>query len=318
MKRLNNLYSEIISIENLKIADNKARLGKSNTHAIIKHDENREENILNLHNQLLNKTFKTSEYKSFKIYKPKERIIYSLPYYPDRIVHHAIMNIMEPIWVSIFIAQTYACIKGRGVHKASYDLRKGLKDVNSTQYCLQIDIRKFYPTVDHDILITLIKKKIKDKDLIWLLEEIIRSEAGLPIGNYLSQYFSNLYLAYFDHFAKEQLGIKYYYRYADDIVVLSNCKHKLWGYFYNMQEYLNNKLNLEIKGNYTLYPVCTGIDFVGYVHFHTHTLLRKAIKKAMVKAVKKNRKKSIASYYGWATHCDSKHLLKSLNINYDK
>ena len=156
---------------------------------------------------LKNKTFQTSDYDIFKIYKPKERDIYRLPYYPDRIVHHAVMNILEPVWVSIFTADTYSCIKGKGIHSAVRSLQKALNSDNEgTEYCLKLDIRKFYPTINHDILKDIIAKKIKDKDVLWLLGNIIDSvpdKEGVPIGNYLSQYFANLYLAYFDHWIKE-------------------------------------------------------------------------------------------------------------------
>ena len=113
MKRIGDLYSKVISLENLTLADEKARKGKTNTYGVKKHDKNRDKNILNLHKTLLHREYKTSEYKISKIYEPKEREIYQLPYYPDRIVHHAVMNILEPIWVSIFIHNSYACIKGK-------------------------------------------------------------------------------------------------------------------------------------------------------------------------------------------------------------
>lgn len=127
MKRINNLYKDIISIENLQLADIKARKHKTKTYGVILHDKNKENNILKLHEQLVNKTYKTSEYNIFKIYEPKEREIYRLPYYPDRIMHHAIMNVMEKIWVSIFINDTYSCIKNRGIHAAVKKLKIQLK-----------------------------------------------------------------------------------------------------------------------------------------------------------------------------------------------
>ena len=160
----------------------------------------REQNIQELHHQLMEGTFRTSPYDIFKIYTPKERDIYRLPYYPDRIVHHAVMNILEPIWCSIFTADTYSCIKGKGIHAAARKLKQYLReDPPGTRYCLKIDIRKYYPSIDHDILKQIIRRKIKDRRLLALLDEIIDSAEGVPIGNYLSQYFANLYLAYFDH-----------------------------------------------------------------------------------------------------------------------
>jgi retron-type reverse transcriptase len=138
-------------------------------------DKNRDKLLLDLQRKLINGEYETSEYYVFKIYEPEEREIFKLPYYPDRIVHHAIMNIMEPIWVSAFIKGTYSCIRKRGIHKALRDVKFALKDEINTQYCLKLDIRKFYPSIDHDILKTIIRKKIKDKRLLSLLDEIIES-----------------------------------------------------------------------------------------------------------------------------------------------
>jgi len=211
MKRINNLYNKIISIENLNLADKKARKGKLHSYGVIHHDLNRESNIIALHELLKNETFKTSKYYIFKIYEPKEREIYRLPYFPDRILHHAIMNILEPIWMSIFTKDTYSCIKKRGIHGCMKAVKFALKDVENTKYCLKIDIKKFYPSIDHDILKLIIRKKIKCKDTLLLLDNIIDSAPGVPIGNYLSQYFANLYLAYFDHWIKEIKKIKYYF-----------------------------------------------------------------------------------------------------------
>ncbi|MDR1338620.1 MAG: RNA-directed DNA polymerase, partial [Prevotellaceae bacterium] len=177
-------------------------------------------NLLKLHETLKAGSFRTSKYTTFTIYEPKEREIFRLPYYPDRIVHHAVMNILEPVWLSIFTADTYSCIKYRGIHATAGKVKKALKDVEGTAYCLKLDIRKFYPSIDHDILKQIIRRKIKDIRLLALLDEIIDSADGVPIGNYLSQYFANLYLAYFDHYIKETEQVKYYFRYADDIVIL--------------------------------------------------------------------------------------------------
>lgn len=314
MKRLSGLYEKIYSLDNLYLADEIARKGKSKSYGVMRHDKRKDENILNLHNSLKNKTFRTSKYDIFKIYEPKERDIYRLPYYPDRIVHHAVMNVLEPIWVSIFTKDTYACIKGRGVHAAVKPLKTALKDKEATRYCLKIDIKKFYPSIDHTILKSIIRRKIKDKDLLWLLDGIIDSAEGVPIGNYLSQYFANLYLAYFDHYVKEMLKIKYYWRYADDIVILSDSKARLHDTLAEIRAYMQNELKLEIKGNYQIFPVdARGIDFLGYRFYHTHTLLRKRIKKKLCKKASKNQSmKAISSWLGWCYHCDSRNLLRTL------
>lgn len=314
MKRHNNLYQQICSIDNLNLADSIARRGKLKQPGIIAHDRNRESNIAALREALLNKTYVTSEYTTFPIYETKERIIYRLPYYPDRIVHHAVMNVLEPIFVATFTADTYSCIKGRGIHAAARSLREALKDKINTQYCLKLDIKKFYPNIDHEILKQLLRKKIKDQDLLWLLDGIIDSAEGLPIGNYLSQYFANFYLTYFDHWLKEVIKVKYYFRYADDMVILSSNKAYLHQLLSEIRDYLQDNLKLELKSNYQVFPVAArGIDFVGYVFYHTHTRLRKSIKQNFARAVAAGKnKQSISSYTGWAKHSNSKNLIKKL------
>lgn len=300
MKRVGNLYEKIISLENLKLADKRAKKGKKNQYGVIKHLKDREQNLIALNEELKNKTFSTSEYKIFKISDGKEREIHSLPFYPDRIVHHSIINVLEPIFMKLFTADTYSCIKGKGVHKASYKLRDYLKaDIEGTKYCLKIDIRKFYPSIDNEILKTLLRKKFKDKDLLFLLDNIINSTKGIPIGSYTSQFLANFYLTYFDHWIKEDLKIKYYLKYCDDMVILSDSKEQLWGWFYKIKSYLKEELNLEIKDNYQVFPVeDRGIDWCGYKHYHTHTLIRKSIKRKYIK--NKNKK----THWGWIKHGD--------------
>lgn len=314
MKRIGNLYEKIISVENLQLADQIARKGKSSQYGIIVHDKARESNILSLHAMLKNKTYRTSEYTTFKIHEPKERIVFRLPYFPDRILHHAIMNVMEEIFVKTFTADTYSCIKGRGIHKATNNVRRALRNQDETKYCLKLDIKKFYPNIDHDILKSLLRKKLKDPDLLWLLDEIIDSAPGVPIGNYLSQYFANFYLSYFDHWMKETIAVKYYFRYADDLVILAGSKEYLYQLLTDIKTYLVERLKLEVKSNYQIFPVDSrGIDFVGYVIRHTHTRLRKSIKQNFARMLVRNpRDQSIASYLGWTKHCDSKHLIKKL------
>lgn len=314
MKRIGNLYEQICSIENLQLADQIARKGKAKQPGVIWHDKSREANLQKLHEMLRDKTYQTSEYTTFTVYEPKERLIFRLPYFPDRITHHAVMNILEPVFVSTFTADTYSCIKGRGIHACANAVKRALKDVEGTQFCLKLDIKKFYPSIDHEILKQLLRKKIKDNDLLWLLDEIIDSTDGLPIGNYLSQYFANFYLTYFDHWLKEVKRVKYYFRYADDLVILADSKPYLHQLLSDIRDYLSGNLKLEVKQNHQVFPVSSrGIDFVGYVFYHTHTLLRKSIKKNFARMLKQRKNdKSIASYNGWAAHCNSKNLLKKL------
>lgn len=314
MRRLNGLYQQIILPENLFAADIIARKGKSRQYGVIAHDKNRDGNLAVLHQMLRDKTYRTSQYSVFKIYEPKEREIYRLPYFPDRIVHHAVMNVLEPVFMAMFTADTYSCIKGKGIHGAFRKLRLALRDEPGTRYCLKLDIRKFYPSVDHKVLKDLLRRKFKDEDLLWLLDEIIDSAPGLPIGNYLSQYLANFYLTRFDHWLKEKMGVKNCFRYADDIVIIAPDKPSLHQLLAEIKVYLSSHLRLEVKGNYQVFPVAArGIDFVGYVFYHSHTLLRKSIKKSFARLVAtRPNMASIASYYGWACHANANHLLKTL------
>jgi retron-type reverse transcriptase len=305
----------------LYLAYNKAKQGKSKMYGVILFEKNLDENIRTIQSELLSGTYKTSEYSIFKIYDPKEREIYRLPF-RDRVVHHAIMNILENIWVPIFVSNTYSCIKGRGIHGLLKHLKRDLRDVENTQYCLKLDIRKYYPSIDHEIMKAIICRKIKDVQLLKLLDGIIDSAPGVPIGNYLSQFFSNLYLTYFDHWLKEVKQVKYYYRYADDMVILHKDKEYLHSLLIEINNYLECHLNLELKGNYQVFPVeKRGIDFIGYIFYHTHILMRKTIKKNFCRRVAKLNKRNISgkqyrmevcSWIGWAKHCNSKNLLKTI------
>lgn len=313
MKRLGNLFGKICSIENLERADAIARKGKGKQYGIQVHDRNRQGNIARLRDMLITRTYKTSQYTTFKVYEPKERIVSRLPYYPDRIVHHAIMNVLEPVFISVFTADTYSCIKGRGIHGAARAVKTALVDVPGTKYCLKLDIRKFYPSIDHAILKRLLARKFRDQDLLWLLGEIIDSAEGVPIGNYLSQYFANFYLTYFDHWLKEVMAVKYYFRYADDLVILAGDKGYLHELLKEISNYLHMQLKLTVKSNYQVFPVSArSIDFVGYSFYHTHTLLRKSIKKNFARQMAKGNLSALPSYWGWASHCNSNHLLKKL------
>jgi RNA-directed DNA polymerase len=313
MKRIGNIYHQITSLANLQEADRKAQQGKANQYGVIIHNQNREGNLLVLQDLLQSKTYHTSIYDIFQVHEPKERTVYRLPYFPDRITHHAIMNVLEPIFVGTFTADTYSCIKKRGIHSLLDKLKGDLTDVAGTTYCLKLDIKKFYPSVDHHTLKTLLRRKFKDNDLLWLLDEIIDSAPGLPIGNYLSQYLANFYLTYFDHWIKEEKRVKYYYRYADDIVILHHDKATLHALLDDIKIYLE-ELKLEVKENHQVFPVAArGIDYVGYVFYHTHILIRKQIKKSFARKLARDANHpSKHSYLGWLGHCNAKHLTKKL------
>lgn len=319
MNRYGNLKEKILSDENLILAEQNARKGKGNTYGIKRFDRRDDLTLDKIKQSLSDLTYRTSNYHIFKIYEPKERIIHQLPYYPDRIVHHCLMNVLEPIFVKWFIKNTYSCIKNRGIHNMVKDVEKDLKRYDNN-WCLKLDIRKFYPSINQKILFEQIKTKIKCKWLIQVLEEIIKSSSvGVPIGNYLSQFFANIYLNKIDHWIKEVLKVKCYYRYCDDIVIFGNNKTTL----YKIYRLISQKLSfiqLKLK-HYRLFQINDGVDFAGYVFKKQCTLIRKTIKVKFKRAAKKyskcgriRYKRQISSYYGWLIHCDAIHLLKT-NIN---
>jgi len=323
MKRFGFLYDKIYSIENLKLAHKKARKGKTHYKEVQMVDANPKKYLTLIHNMLKNKTFRNSEYviMNKKTDNGKVRKIFKLPYYPDRIIHHAIMQIIEPIWLNTFIRDTYSAIPGRGIHDGVKRIKKALRDEKNTKYCLKLDVKKFYPSVDNKILKQIIRKKIKDEDLLWLLDEIIDSTKGIPIGNYLSQYFGNLYLSGLDHYLKENLNCKHVFRYCDDIVILNSSKEFLHKLKNIIIKYFAG-LKLQLKNNWQVFPVSVrGIDFLGYRFFHKYTLLRKSIKIKFVKKIRrisKNWEKlshtqivnSVMSYYGWFKYANCKNLAR--------
>ena len=310
MKRIGNLYEKIISLENLKNADKIARKGKSKQYGVRKHIENVEDNIGWLHELLNHRKFETSVYSEFEIYQPKHRVIARLPYYPDRILQHAIILQIGSILTKTFTSDTYSCVKGRGILKASMNLRRALQDDEYNQYCLKLDIKKFYENVNHDILKSLLRKKFKDKNLLSLLDEIIDSnKIGLPLGSLVSQYLANFYLCYLDHFIKQQLNVKYYFRYMDDLIILSSDKKELHYILAGIRKYVIY-LKLEIKGNYQIFPVeDRGIDFLGFIHRKDYTLLRKTIKKNYIK------NKNKINHWSWLKHCNSINLKRKYEHN---
>ena len=319
MKRYGYLYEQVYDMDNLRLAHKMARKGKTWYADVRMVDSNPDKYLSRLAKSLKEQTYKTSPYVDFTIIdKGKERDISKLPYYPDRICHWAIMLVLEPIFMKTFISDTYASIPGRGVHLASNRIRKALRDVEGTQYCLKMDIKKYFPSIDHGILKQKLRKKIKDEKMLWLLDEIIDSyDNGIPIGNYLSQYFANFYLSEIDHAIKERLRCKYYWRYMDDMVILSDDKERLWWCFSYIDSMVN-RLNLQMKRNYQVFPVDKrGVDFLGFVHYHGYTMLRKKIAQRIKKKshelqsrklVERDRN-SVMSYYGWLIHANCKNFI---------
>ena len=324
MKRYGYLFARICAIDNLRLAAYNAGRGKRNRREVRAFFANLEAELARLHDELEGGTYETSAYEIFEKIEEKRRIIYKLPF-RDRVVHWAIMQVLEPVWTPQFTADTHACIKGRGMHSLLRRLREDLReDPEGTAYCLKIDVRKFYPSIDHETLKNVVRRKIKDPEVLALLDGIIESAPGVPIGNYISQYLANLYLSELDHLLKEVAGVRYYYRYADDMVLLAGDKATLRGWLVLINDWLETERLLSLKSNYQIFPVDSrGIDFVGYVTRHTHCLARKKNKKGLCLELARLRKAGVpeaeimlltASRAGFMKHCDSKHLMKTLDM----
>lgn len=302
MKRFNNLFNKIIDKENLRLAHFNARKGKSRYKEVIYVDNNLEKCIDELHSLLVNKTYTVGEYVMFtKNDKGKLRDIYKLGYYPDRIVHHAIMQIMEPIWKSRLINTTYQSIKGRGTIKCKQDVQKFIKFYQSELWVLKADIKKFYPSVSNTILKGIIRRKIKCLNTLWLLDTIIDSHKGLPIGNYISQYLGNIYLSYMDQEFKSNSGVLEYFRYCDDIVIFAKSKKNIRKVKAELKYYIEEVLKLRLKENVQYFSLQSRfLDFVGFVFLDNGSIrLRKSIARNIINSIKKNNTKSFPSYWGW-------------------
>ena len=293
---------------------------------------------------LIDHEYHTSDYMIFHKYENgKNRKIYKLPYYPDRIVHWAIIQVIEPYLIRNLIYDTYSAIPKRGMHLGLERIRKAIRhDEKGCQYCLKMDLRHYYQSINHEILKRKYRKLFKDPELLYLLDEIIDSVAtaddedlyktyvvlleedidpntGEPIGNYLSQYSGNFYLSDFDHYIKEKLRVKHYYRYMDDIVILGETKDYLRDVYVKLRRYLKDELKLRVKGNYQIFPTyIRGVDYLGYRIFKDYTLLRKSTYKNYRTKMTAIKKKvdlggtisysdycSINSYKGWLKHCNS-------------
>jgi retron-type reverse transcriptase len=270
------MYDRVYQFNNLYDAYLKARNQKRYRGEVLKFSYNLEENLINLQNELIWKTYRIGEYRSRVIYEPKRRKIVALPF-RDRIVQHALNNVIEPIFEKRMIFDSYACRTGKGTHMAarriSYFLGK-----TENHYFLKADIKSYFASVNIIILTDLIKKRyIQDDDILWLLNEIFESSPvpGLPIGNLISQLFANVYLHELDHYIKNDLSIPYYVRYMDDIVILDKSKKFLKDVLNQMRNFLHDRLALAMNHKTHIGKTSDGIEFVGYRIWRGYKLIKK-------------------------------------------
>ena len=270
-------------------------------------------NIITLHKELKSKTYKHSPYEAFNISDPKPRNIHKAKV-KDRLLHHAIYRRLYSFLDKTFISDSYSCRLNKGIHKAinrfRYLTNKISKNNTKTIWILQCDIKKFFDSVGHKILTSILQEYIEDTDILWLFNCVIDSfhkypGKGLPLGNLTSQLLVNVYMNKFDQFVKHKLKAKYYIRYADDFVIISQYKEWLQSILPEISIFLLNKLKLQLHPNkISIRTLSSGIDFLGWVHFPDHRVLRTTTKRRMFKRIKEmNRKEEIIqSYLGLISH----------------
>jgi len=323
MKRHGDLFDSIAELGMLKYAHQRARKGKAHYKDVQRINSNEDQYLAELHENLISGKFTTSPYTVMeKSDGRKFRTLYKLPYYPDRIAQHAIVAVCGPIWTKSYIRDTYQSIIGRGTSDARDRVRKHIKG-SSGLYALKMDIKKYYPSINHDILKATVRKKIKCDRTLALLDDIINSAPGIPIGNYTSQHFGNLYLSEFDWWVKQELKPVGYFRYCDDIVVLCKSSHECHELRKQMFDKLDRDFLLEVKENWQVYSIDKeGLDFVGYKFWPDRIELRSNIaeglkrKAAQIASAKPDLTQSQAvnglmSYWGYVKHANAKALWKA-------
>lgn len=326
-KTIKNCFDEKLTFINLYNAYYRICKNKRNKKYILKYDTSLEIGLNNLLLELKSGNYNPGEYHEFIIYEPKERLIKSLPF-KDRIVHQwYIEEFIKPYIIPRFICDSYSCIEGRGSHKGADKLQKYMRKMflrNNNYYVLKCDIEKYFYNIDKNILFDIMKKYISDKKLLDLTKTIIfdnTSCISIPIGNYTSQYFANIYLNELDYFVKEKLKIKYYIRYMDDFVILLDNKYECKLVIEEIRRFLDVNLHLKLNKKSKYFHNKFGIDFLGYRIFNDYRLLRKTSIKKMRRRVNIWKKRyvrdlfkvrevilSFNSFLAHIKHCDSYRL----------
>lgn len=335
MRTYDNLYPQIYDFGNLYEAYLKARRGHRYDPDVLVFSSNRESELIQLQNELIWKTYQTGQYRRFYVHDPKTRLVAALPF-RDRVLHHALCNVIEPLFERKYIYDSYACRIGKGTHAGADRVTEFLKKAARKwpkPYCLKADISKYFPSVRHSTLLGIIKRTIACEDTLWLIQEILSSWAdtaepdprGLPIGNLTSQLFANVYLDQLDHFIKEELQVPYYVRYMDDFVIISGDKKELWRLKQEIEDFLDARLSLKLNDKTGIFPVSHGVDFLGYRIWKDHRLLRKRSTKRIKRALKHFQKlysqgkidfekinTTVQSWLGHAKHANSFNFRKKL------
>ena len=336
-KKIKNCFYKNLTFEKLMEAHKRARKHKTYKTELIDFELNLENNIINLRNRILTNTYRVGKYHSFKVYEPKERIIKALPY-TDRIVHQwYVEEFVKPYIMPKFINQTFACIPERGTHKAVEQVEQYMREFKRNYgdfWVLKCDVSKFFYSIDPYILLSILQNKyIEDSALLEFTKILLfdsrdpDDKIGIPIGNYTSQFFANIYLNELDQYVKRTLHVKYYVRYMDDFILLAKTKNDCIMLLDKISYFLNNTLHLKLNSKSRYYPYSMGVNFCGYRIFTTHRLLRKSSKQKIKKNVNSWNKsynnnsldldfamQSLNSWLGHVQHCNA-YKLKTKVLN---
>lgn len=292
-----DLFNKIVHPETLFFAWNEFKEGKGSKTDVLEFESELESNIFKLFRDLKKKKYNHAGYESFYISDPKLRHIHKATV-RDRVLHHAIFSVLNPVFEPTFIANSFSCRIGKGTHKGvdalKGMLRKESKNNTRTCYALKCDVRKFFDSVDHDVLLSLLRRRIRDADTMWLITNIVDSypgiasglfsKKGIPIGNLTSQLFANVYMNEFDQFVKHTLKVKHYARYTDDFVIVSRDKEYLNNLLKPINAFLRDTLYLSLHPDKVeILKYTQGVDFLGYVVFPTHVLVRKRTRKRIIR-----------------------------------
>lgn len=343
MKIYTDIFEKIISLENLFSAWEEFKSDKQKRPDVQEFERHLEQNIFQLHRELKNRTYKHGPYTSFYVRDPKLRHIHKAEV-RDRVFHHAVFQILNPIFEPTFVATSFSCRINKGTHRGvkyvEKMLRTASKNYTKTCFVLKCDIKKFFDSVDHDVLLKILSKLIKDNDAMRLLEEIVESfvsgratlfnRRGVPIGNLTSQLFANVYMNEFDQFVKHELKVKYYARYTDDFVIISTDETYLRKLIQTIGSFLTQHLDLELHPQkVSIRKFHQGVDFLGYIALPYHKLVRIKTRKRMFRKIKEQTSQykndsisketmdqSLQSYLGVLSHADAYTLSEELKNQY--
>jgi len=353
MKPIKGLWEQIVTFENLWTAYRSAAIGKRFRNEVLAFSAYLEDNLFNLRDDLINKTYKVGEYREFYVYEPKKRLVMALPF-RDRVAQWAVYRIINPFFDRGYIEDSFACVTGRGVHSAAKRIQYFAQLVthqnNGSGYCLKLDISKYFYRINHDVLMDILRRRFADRELLALLERIIRSDVpfglppgknageaerihgvGMPIGSLTSQMFANLYLNEVDQFIKRELRVRCYVRYMDDMAILAGDKQQLHEYRHKIEAFVNERLKLDLNDKTHIRPLTLGVEFCGYRVWSSHIKLRKPSALRMRRRLKKLQKdyaagqlsdfdvrQSLASYNGMLKHCNSYRMQRKIFGVYDE